>query len=62
MQEKLELFAQILNFQNTLNNLILKTAQNIIESINESERFEEQYQDDKKRIEFRYKQIMRERR
>ena len=59
MQEKLELFAHILNSKNTLTNLILKTGQNIIESINESERFERQYQYDKKRIEFRYKQIIR---
>lgn len=60
MQEKLELFAHILNSKNTLNNLILKTGQNIIETINEAKRFERQYQDDKKRTEFRYNQIMKE--
>ena len=43
------------------NREILKTGQRIIESINEAKRFEMQYQDDKKRNEFRYKQIMQER-
>lgn len=61
MKEKIELFAQILNLKNVLNMEILKAGQRIIESINEAKRFEMQYQDDKKRNEFRYKQIMQER-
>ena len=61
MKEKIELFAKILNLKNVLNMEILKAGQRIIESINEAKRFEMQYQDDKKRNEFRYKQIMQER-
>ena len=58
MKEKIELFAQILNLKNVLNMEILKAGQRIVESINEVKRFEMQYQEDKKRNEFRYKQIM----
>lgn len=61
MKEKIELFAQILNLKRRLNAEILKAGQKIIEQINEAKAFERQYQEDKKKNEFRYRQIMQER-
>ena len=61
MRDKIELFAQILNLKWQLNAEIIKSGQRIVDSINEAKRFQMQYQEDKKRNEFRYQQIMKER-
>ena len=61
MRDKIELFAQILNLKWQLNAEIIKSGQRIVDSINEAKRFQMQYQEDKKRNEFRYQQIMNER-
>ena len=61
MRDKIELFAQILNLKWQLNAEIIKSGQAIVDSINEAKRFQMQYQEDKKRNEFRYQQIMKDR-
>lgn len=58
----IELFAQIINLKLQLNAEILNVGQKIVNQINEAKAFERQYQEDKKRIDFRYRQIMQERR
>ena len=58
MNEKLNIYAQVLNLKWQLNAMILQEGAKVIDIINEAKRFERQYQDDKKRNEFRYQQIM----
>lgn len=61
MNEKINLYAQILNLQWNLRGLILNEGIKIADTINEYKRFEAQHEFDKKRIEFEYNQIMRDR-
>ena len=61
MNEKINLFAQTLNLQWRLKGMIINEGIKIVDMINEYKRFEAQYEFDKKRIEFEYNQIMKER-
>lgn len=58
MKGKIDLYAQILNLKWKLNAMILQEGVKVIDMINEAKRFERQYQEDKKRIDFQYQQIM----
>ena len=49
-------------FQFLMNVEIIKAGKQIVDTINEAKRFEIQYQEDKKRNDFRYQQIMQMRR
>ena len=60
MKDKIELFSQILNLKWQLNAMIIQEGLKAVDIINEAKAFEMQYQDDKKRNEFRYKQIIQE--
>lgn len=62
MNEKLNIYAQVLNLKWQLNGMIINEGIKIIDSINEYKRFEAQYEFDKKRIDFQYQQIMQMRR
>ena len=59
MNEKLNIYAQVLNLKRQLNGMIINEGIKIIDSINEYKRFEAQYEFDKKRIDFQYQQIMK---
>ena len=58
MNEKLNIYAQILNLKWQLNGMIINEGIKIIDSINEYKRFEAQYEFDKKRNDFQYQQII----
>lgn len=58
MNEKLNIYAQVLNLKWKLNAMIIQEGLKVIDSINEYKRFEAQYEFDKKRNEFKYQQIM----
>ncbi len=58
MNEILNIYAQVLSLKWRLNAMIITQGLEIINTINEAKRFERQYQDDKKRNEFKYQQIM----
>lgn len=58
MNEKLNIYAQVLNLKWKLNAMIIQEGLKVIDIINESKRFERQYQEDKKRNDFQYQQIM----
>ena len=58
MNEKLNIYAQVLNLKWQLNAMILQEGAKVIDIINEAKSFERQYQEDKKRNEFMYQQIM----
>ena len=58
MNEKLNIYAQVLNLKWKLNAMIIQEGLKVIDIINEAKRFERQYQDDKKRNDFRYQQII----
>lgn len=58
MNEFLNIFAQVLNLKWQLNAMIINQGLKIIDTINEHKRWERQYEEDKKRIDFRYQQIM----
>ena len=58
MNEILNIYAQVLNLKWQLNAKIIQEGVKVIDMINEAKRFERQYQDDKKRNEFKYQQIM----
>jgi phage shock protein A len=45
-----------------MNREIIKAGKQIVDTINEAKRFERQYQEDKKRNDFQYQQIMQMRR
>ena len=45
-------------FQFLMNREIIKAGKQIVDTINEAKRFERQYQEDKKRNDFQYQQIM----
>ena len=61
MNEKLNIYAQVLNLKWKLNAMILQEGLKVIDIINEAKRFEMQYEEDKKRNDFRYQQIMQQR-
>lgn len=61
MNEKIDLFAQTLNLQWRLKGMIINEGIKIVDMINEYKRFEAQHEFDKKRNEFEYNQIMKER-
>lgn len=58
MNEKLNIYAQLLSLKWQLNAMIIQEGLKVIDIINEAKAFERQYQEDKKRNEFRYQQIM----
>lgn len=58
MKEKIDLYAQILNLKWQLNAMIIKQGFKIVDSINEYKRWEREYEDNKKRNDFQYQQIM----
>lgn len=58
MNEILNIYAQVLSLKWQLNAMIIQEGVKVIDMINEAKRFERQYQDDKKRNEFKYQQIM----
>lgn len=62
MNEKLNIYAQVLSLKWQLNAMIIQEGLKVIDMINEAKRFERQYQEDKKRIDFKYQQIMQMRR
>lgn len=58
MNEKLNIYAQVLSLKWQLNAMIITQGLKIVDTINEAKRFERQYQEDKKKIDFQYQQIM----
>lgn len=58
MNEILNIYAQVLNLKWQLNAKIIQEGLKVIDLINEAKRFERQYQEDKKRNDFKYQQIM----
>lgn len=60
MDNILNIYAQVLSLKWRLNTMIIDQGLKIIDTINESKRFERQYKEDKKRIDFKYQQIMQE--
>lgn len=62
MNEKLNIYAQVLSLKWQLNAMIIQEGLKVIDIINEAKRFERQYQENKKRNDFKYQQIMQMRR
>ena len=62
MNEILNIYAQVLSLKWQLNAMIIQEGLKVIDIINEAKRFERQYQEDKKRNDFKYQQIMQMRR
>lgn len=56
----LNIYAQVLNLKWQLNAMIINQGLEIIDTINEYKRWEREYEDNKKRIDFRYQQIRQE--
>lgn len=60
MENILNIYAQVLNLKWQLNAMIINQGLEIIDTINEHKRWEREYEDNKKRIDFRYQQIRQE--
>lgn len=60
MENILNIYAQVLNLKWQLNAMIINRGLKIIDTINEHKRWEREYEDNKKRIDFRYQQIRQE--
>lgn len=60
MENILNIYAQVLNLKWQLNAMIINQGLEIIDTINEHKRWEREYEDNKKRIGFRYQQIRQE--
>ena len=60
MENILNIYAQVLNLKWQLNAMIINQGLKIIDTINEHKRWEREYEDNKKRIDFRYQQIRQE--
>lgn len=60
MENILNIYAQVLNLKWQLNAMIINQGLEIINTINEHKRWEREYEDNKKRIDFRYQQIKQE--
>ncbi len=60
MENILNIYAQVLNLKWQLNAMIINQGLEIIDTINEHKRWEREYEDNKKRIDFRYQQIKQE--
>ena len=60
MENILNIYAQVLNLKWQLNAMIINQGLEIIDTINEHKRWEREYEDNKKRIDFQYQQIRQE--
>lgn len=60
MENILNIYAQVLSLKWQLNAMIINQGLEIIDTINEHKRWEREYEDNKKRIDFRYQQIRQE--
>lgn len=58
MNEKLNIYAQVLNLKWQLNAMIIQEGLKVIDMINEAKSFQRQHEENKKRIDFQYQQIM----
>lgn len=59
MNEILNIYAQVLNLQWQLRAMAINQGLKILDSINEAKRWEREYEENKKRIDFQYQLIKR---